>query len=862
MFESLFKNEAASRGSKRGKNKKNKNTNDEDVISAKLKPSDDTTTMIKTKKKRQRPPKKHTIHNSAPADNNKQKKKPPSEEAIALSTELKTLSTQKRLNDALTLYYDPSNDSARDEYHACIIIDCCSRCGNIQEAYKVVQSLQKQQRGNVNVQTKTALLKGYVHSGMIRHASLLYQDMKQMKNKSQRPNVRTLNTLLRGCLWSAVMSSYHSKKKTYELFGGVVTSEKIWPRSSTNTIQPDLSSFEYSIILLCQALRIEDAKARIELLQSTFGIKIISQKKGSTRGGKAGSGGYQFKTNDPTSLETLSVAYMSLARSCALLNKPSDAVRYATMVSSLTKQMLEHEDGDNDNDCTKSSFQNSKKNMGGKRSWKSSNVTSNGSEEESNQEQKESTSSRRDVSNKLFRIHRVNEMQSEAKMILELNRELNTEKANLDDSARMKNLPFYLATRLLYFSGGGTTDVLALKVNDEDTTNNESEGNINIDSGNDSILHFHSLWYSFGLEEAMKEKYPNLKLNSRQGQLLETNDLNKITQTLCLDMKDKITDNGTINFTQVFCKHLQSSNVTYDNDRPLCLELGSGFGEWAVYQAQHNPSCDYVAVELRADRVSQIFAKAMLSNQSGPLTNLCSIGSECGHLLRHRIPQSSVSKIFINHPEPPTQTFGSNMSALRSIAAGGEEPAHMLNSETLLSAVKCLKTAGELIIVTDNRWYAKLICSTLLKVITCNQIQPGLCNKAFNKNAGIQQVDSFFQNVRGSRRQNRVNLYEGKPNESIGHVAPNGENSQGGTSYFDRLWKSGAGTHAETQRRFIIAMYKSQGSNIPDNHHSSKSQNATNKPKKSKKRSSEKQQRRNAKRLLKKQNQEQLQRSE
>lgn len=854
MFKSLFKNGEASSGSNGGKKKK-KNTNDEDVVSTKIKPSDTTTPMIKTKKKRQRPPKKQTSHNASPADNKKQKNQPPSEEAIALSTELKTLSIQKRLNDALKLYYDPSNDSVRDEYHACIIIDCCSRCGHIQGALKVVQSLQKQQRGNVNVQTKTALLKGYVHSGMIRDAFLLYQDMNQMKNKSQRPNVRTLNTLLRGCLWSAAMSSYHPKKETYEIYGGVVTSEMIWPRSSTISIQPDLSSFEYSIILLCQALRIEDAKARIELLLNTFGIKVISQKKGS-EGGKGGSGGYQFKTKDPTSLETLSVAYISLARACALLNKQFDAIKYATMVSSLTKQMLEHDDCDNDNNhSTDSSFQNPKKNVGGKRSWKSSNITSNGVEEESNQGRKESTQSRRDVSNKLFRLHRVNEIQSEARMILKLYEEINTKKANvdgIDGSGRMENLPFYLSTRLLYFSGGGTTDISALKINDENTTDNKNEGHISIGSANDSISQLHSLWFSFGLEEAMKERYPKMKLNLRPGQILGTNDRKRISQTLCLDIEDKMYENDTINFAQVFCKHGQSSNVKCKNDRPLYLELGSGFGEWAVYQAQHNPSCDYVAVELRADRVSQMFAKAMLSNKTGPLTNLCSVGSECGHLLRHRITQSSVSKIFINHPEPPTQTFGSNMSALRSIAAGGDEPAHMLNSETLLSAVTCLKTAGELIIVTDNRWYAKLICSTLLKVITCNQIQPGLCNKAFNKNSGIQQVDSFFQNVQGSRRQNRVNLYEGKPNQSIGHVAPKGENSQGGTSYFDRLWKSGAGTHAETQRRFIIAMCKSQSSNNPDNHHSSKSTN-TNKTKKSKRRSSEKQQRRNARRLLKKQ---------
>ena len=38
---------------------------------------------------------------------------------------------------------------------------------------------------------------------MIHEASLLYQEMNKELRSRDRPNVRTLNTLLRGCLWSA-----------------------------------------------------------------------------------------------------------------------------------------------------------------------------------------------------------------------------------------------------------------------------------------------------------------------------------------------------------------------------------------------------------------------------------------------------------------------------------------------------------------------------------------------------------------------------------------------------------------------------------------------------------------------------------
>lgn len=55
----------------------------------------------------------------------------PSEEALALSTKLKEYSSQKRLSEALELFWHPSNDSIRDGHHACIVIDCSARCGSV-----------------------------------------------------------------------------------------------------------------------------------------------------------------------------------------------------------------------------------------------------------------------------------------------------------------------------------------------------------------------------------------------------------------------------------------------------------------------------------------------------------------------------------------------------------------------------------------------------------------------------------------------------------------------------------------------------------------------------------------------------------
>lgn len=59
------------------------------------------------------------------------KRSQPSAEALALSQKLKELSRQKKLDVALKLFWDTSNDSIRDGHHACIVVDCCSRCGQV-----------------------------------------------------------------------------------------------------------------------------------------------------------------------------------------------------------------------------------------------------------------------------------------------------------------------------------------------------------------------------------------------------------------------------------------------------------------------------------------------------------------------------------------------------------------------------------------------------------------------------------------------------------------------------------------------------------------------------------------------------------
>ena len=224
---------------------------------------------------------------------------------------------------------------------------------------------------------------------------------------------------------------------------------------------------------------------------------------------------------------------------------------------------------------------------------------------------------------------------------------------------------------------------------------------------------------------------------------------------------------------------------------PIDIELGAGSGDWIIHQAHNKPERYFISVELRADRVARTFAKMVLSNT----TNLCCVGAESGLFLKERVKKGTVARIFVNHPEPPTQTLGNDNDLLSSIGSGGDgaaEPAHMLSSHILEEAIACLEDEGKIVVVTDNLWYGRLLCATFTRV---GQDKPFFRSQTLC--SGFRLVETV----------GRFDLYEGDPSPAIDHV-PSGA----GASYFDRLWRTGAGTHAERSKRFVLVALKDTSS--------------------------------------------------
>lgn len=377
-----------------------------------------------------------------------------------------------------------------------------------------------------------------------------------------------------------------------------------------------------------------------------------------------------------------------------------------------------------------------------------------------------------------------------------------------------------LLTRFIVLSGGGTTC-------DEDRNSNNKTTNDTIETDTGIVTTeqqkefskvtqwqiTNTAFFSFGLSTVAKTL--DIPVGAG-GSFLRRRDCNRLLGSVGLQ-GGIVNNDGTIDFARVFSAQVsETTGNSNDNNsggsnskrkrrtkskpRPLEIELGSGYGDWIVKKAKDDPSRSFISVELRSDRVGQTFARVATLAHCTPIDNLCVVGAEGGSFLLERVKGKSIHTIYINHPEPPTQTFGADESGLKSIMDGDDEPAHMLCSKNLMAAAQCLKvTEGRLVIVTDNKWYAQLICATLTKM---NRQRGNLLSPV-----NLAKLDGRFQLI---DEKMGTPFFEGQPNETIGHSSSAKPGSEG-ESYFDRLWRSGAGTHAERHRRFIILMSRQTG---------------------------------------------------
>ncbi len=414
----------------------------------------------------------------------------------------------------------------------------------------------------------------------------------------------------------------------------------------------------------------------------------------------------------------------------------------------------------------------------GKRGWKE-----NGSKDDG----------RRSESNSIYRNHRLSEIETESRTLMNIWKDVNINA--LDAKVLSRELARRLATRLIFLSGGGTTDMQ----NDSGKEIDQNCGKKDIAKETQRDL-LNSLYFSYGLDATVK----NLGIPLDEGlTILKKKDCNRILGGIGLQGGIFKSD-GTLDLHRIFSAGIGESKPQKKRKsklRRVELELGAGFGDWIVQKAIEDPTTDFLAVELRADRVAQIFARTAVLSTVNPVNNLCIVGAESGNLLCNHISNESVDTIYVNHPEPPTQTFGAESTNLASIVKGGKEPAHMLHSNVMIAVGKALKRKAQsrFVIVTDNYWYGRLICATIEKVM---HQDPSLF-RAIDL-ASLDETNSYTKvETNDNDLTTSVLMFEGKPNKTIGYPS---ESSIEGGSYFDRLWRAGAGRHAEMHARYIVVL--------------------------------------------------------
>lgn len=138
------------------------------------------------------------------------------------------------------------------------------------------------------------------------------------------------------------------------------------------------------------------------------------------------------------------------------------------------------------------------------------------------------------------------------------------------------------------------------------------------------------------------------------------------------------------------------------------------------------PRALWLALELRCDRVYHTLSRSIIENllqrskymtskniekkddvlAFGGLPNLALLSGDALHILPTHILPLSISAVYINHPEPPERTGGTDDS----------EGKHLLSQIFFYEIHRILKPNGVCTIVTDNLPYAKSILHSLGKV--------------------------------------------------------------------------------------------------------------------------------------------------
>lgn len=149
--------------------------------------------------------------------------------------------------------------------------------------------------------------------------------------------------------------------------------------------------------------------------------------------------------------------------------------------------------------------------------------------------------------------------------------------------------------------------------------------------------------------------------------------------------------------SQVFAFPGWSHADFFGNDNPISLEYCSGNGAWIASKAMQHPSQNWVAVEMKFDRVRKIWSKI----KNHKLDNLIVICGEGLFATSTYFEDASISEVYINFPDPwPKKRHIKN---------------RIIQDPFMLQMGRILKPLAPLNFVTDDAVYSDWFIDVMLR---------------------------------------------------------------------------------------------------------------------------------------------------
>lgn len=215
----------------------------------------------------------------------------------------------------------------------------------------------------------------------------------------------------------------------------------------------------------------------------------------------------------------------------------------------------------------------------------------------------------------------------------------------------------------------------------------------------------------------------------------------------------------------------------FGSKAPVKLEVCSGTGDWVVAQAQADTEANWVASELRYDRVWSILSKCVFAK----LSNLAMLAGDAGSILKTLIPAGSISMICINFPEPP-------QTSRNACCDDAESSLHLLTSEFFMDAHAALSCEGVLTIFSDNEEYMRSLART---IGTLRRSRGSGASRCFEPLADVPA-----EHLENAEEMCGLLICKGCPTVEAGHLVQ-------ATSQFDRFFQ-----HGQHVDRFYLAVCK------------------------------------------------------